>query len=181
MSYIEEMLEFNKKFVAGKKYEAYVSTKYPNKKIAIVSCMDTRLTELLPAALNLKNGDVQIVKTAGAVIPHPFGGVMRSLLVAVYELGVEDIIVIGHHDCGMQNMRASRLLEKMVDRGIDREKIELIANCGIDTDKWLKGFDRAEDAVTESVHVIRSHPMIPADIRVHGFVMDPVTGKLEKV
>ena len=48
---IEEILEYNKKFVEEKKYEKYISSKYPNKKLAILSCMDTRLVELLPAAL----------------------------------------------------------------------------------------------------------------------------------
>lgn len=51
---IKEILDFNKQFVAEKKYEKYITSKYPDKKLAIVSCMDTRLTELLPAALGLK-------------------------------------------------------------------------------------------------------------------------------
>ena len=45
---LDEILEFNKQFVANKGYEKYITNKYPDKKIAIVSCMDTRLTELLP-------------------------------------------------------------------------------------------------------------------------------------
>ena len=50
---IDEILKFNKQFVAEKGYERFITTKYPDKKIAILSCMDTRLTELLPAALGL--------------------------------------------------------------------------------------------------------------------------------
>ena len=50
---IKEILEYNKQFVAEKKYEQYKTSKYPDKKIAILSCMDTRLTELLPAALGI--------------------------------------------------------------------------------------------------------------------------------
>ena len=75
---IEEILEYNKKFVEEKKYEKYISSKYPNKKLAILSCMDTRLVELLPAALGLKNGDVKMIKNAGGVITHPYGSVVRS-------------------------------------------------------------------------------------------------------
>ena len=56
---LDEILEFNKQFVANKGYEKYITNKYPDKKIAILSCMDTRLTELLPAALGIKNGDVK--------------------------------------------------------------------------------------------------------------------------
>lgn len=41
---LEEILAYNKKFVEDKGYEAYITNKYPDKKIAILSCMDTRLT-----------------------------------------------------------------------------------------------------------------------------------------
>jgi len=179
MSCIKEIMEFNKKFVEGKQYESYSSTKYPCKKIAVLSCMDARLTELLPAALNLHNGEAKIIKNAGAVITHPFGSVMRSLLIAVYELEVEDIMVIGHHDCGMQGMKASKLIEKMNSRGIKKENIDFIKSCGIDINKWLTGFDSAKDSVTDTVSIIKRHPLMPADVRVHGMVIDPVTGMLE--
>ncbi|MCL2700963.1 MAG: carbonic anhydrase [Phycisphaerae bacterium] len=183
MTRIDEILEFNRAFVENKQYEKYdyQTTKFPNKKIAVISCMDTRLTEILPAAMNVKNGDVKIIKNAGAVVTHPFGSVMRSLIVAVYELGVEDVLVIGHHDCGMQNMEAPRLIRKMAERGIKTEKLDFIGCCGIDINKWLKGFDSAEDSVRETVNLIRSHPLMPADIRVHGLIIDPATGKLDRV
>lgn len=73
MSLLQDVLEFNKKFVEEKKYELYETSKFPNKKMVILSCMDTRLVELLPHALNLRNGDVKIVKNAGALVSHPFG------------------------------------------------------------------------------------------------------------
>jgi len=181
MSRIDEILEFNRAFVENKQYESYSTTKFPNKKIAVLSCMDTRLTEILPAALNFKNGDIKIIKNAGAVVKHPFGSVMRSLIVAVYELGVDDIMVIGHHDCGMQNLEASRLISDMLARGIAQERIDFIRQCGIDLNAWLKGFDSVEESIHKTVDIIRTHPLMPADIRVHGFVMDPATGKLERV
>ena len=62
---INEILKYNKEFVANKDYEKFITNKYPDKKIAILSCMDTRLTELLPAALGIKNGDVKMIKNAG--------------------------------------------------------------------------------------------------------------------
>lgn len=65
---IEQIVEYNKKFVENKGYEPYLTSKYPNKKLAVLTCMDTRLTELLPAALGLKNGDAKIIKNAGGVI-----------------------------------------------------------------------------------------------------------------
>lgn len=84
---IEEILAYNKQFVENKGYESYITNKYPDKKIAILSCMDTRLTALLPAALGIKNGDVKMIKNAGGVISHPFGSVIRSLLVAILSWG----------------------------------------------------------------------------------------------
>ena len=57
---LEEILAYNKRFVENKGYEAYITNKYPDKKIAILSCMDTRLTALLPAALGIKNGDLKM-------------------------------------------------------------------------------------------------------------------------
>ena len=59
---IDSILEFNREFVARKEYEKYATSKYPDKRIAIVTCMDTRLVELLPAALGIKNGDVKKIK-----------------------------------------------------------------------------------------------------------------------
>ena len=60
---IDQIIDFNKNFVAQKGYEKYLTDKYPDKKLAVLSCMDTRLTELLPAALGLKNdqGDRSLI------------------------------------------------------------------------------------------------------------------------
>jgi carbonic anhydrase len=182
MSYLEEMLEFNKKFVENKGYLPDLASKFPKKKMAILTCMDTRLIHLLLAALDLKNGDVQLVKVAGAIMRHPYGDAMRSLLVAVYELGVEDIVVIGHHDCGVRGLEASAIIEKMKERNIDQKKIDFIIRyCHVDIHKWLKGFEDVNHSVSETVAFVRHHPLIPTDVRVHGFVIDPGTGKLDHV
>ncbi len=181
MANLENILAFNRAFVAEKKYEDYQTSKYPSKKMAVLSCMDTRLTELLPAALNLKNGDTKIIKHAGAVISHPFGSVMRSLLIAIYDLGIEDILVIGHYDCGMQGLDTDSLLHKMEARGISGEKLEMIGYCGVDLHRWLKGFEDARTSVEETVNLIKTHPLVPRDIAVYGFMMDPETGALHSV
>lgn len=178
---LDELLEYNAKFVENKEYERYISDKFPSKKIAILSCMDTRLTELLPASLGLKNGDVKIIKNAGAVITSPFGSVMRSLIVAIYDLNVEEILVIGHHDCGMQNINCDKMIEKMKSRNISEEKLKLLSYCGVDFKSWLKGFDSVEESVRTTVDYIVSHPLVPSDIRVHGLIIDPHTGKIEKL
>ncbi|MDP4153520.1 MAG: carbonic anhydrase [Bacillota bacterium] len=178
---IEELLEINKNFVENKEYEKFICGKLPAKKTAVLSCMDTRLTELLPAALGFKNGDVKIIKNVGGVVTYPFGTVMRSLVVAVYGLGVENILVVGHYDCGMQVLNCKDMLEKMKSRGIPEERIELLKSAGVDLETWLTGFTDVTQSVRENVEFIKNHPLMPKDVKVFGFVMDPVTGKVDPV
>ena len=181
MNKLDEILEYNKLFVENKEYEKYEATKYPDKKIVILSCMDTRLTELLPKALNLKNGDAKIVKNAGATIMHPFGSIIRSIIVAIYEFNTDEVLVIGHKNCGMSNINGEEIINKIISRGVSKETIDTINNSGINIDKWLHGFDSVEDSVKESVDLIKKHPLIPKEIKVHGLIMDPETGSLEVI
>ncbi len=88
----------------------------PERELAILSCMDARMVELLPRALGLKNGDAKLIKNAGAVVTHPWGSVMRSLLVAVLELKVKEIMVVAHYDCGMRGLNADAFLGKARSR-----------------------------------------------------------------
>lgn len=178
---IDEILKHNREFVSSKAYEKFLTSKYPDKRIAIVTCMDTRLVELLPAALGLRNGDVKMIKNAGGTITNPFDSTMRSLLVAVYELGVNEIMIIGHTGCGVQGMNAEEMLALMRERGIDDEHISLMRHCGIDLDSWLHGFEDTSEAVAETVDLVSHHPLMPVDVRVAGYIMDSVTGELAKI
>lgn len=175
---IDEMLKFNEEFVDREGYKTYITSKYPDKKIAIVTCMDTRLVELLPAALGIKNGDVKMIKNAGGIITNPWDSTLRSLLVGIYELGVDHIMIIGHTECGVQGMNAHEMLHLMEKRGISADTISLVKRCGVDLDKWLSGFEDTTEAVKDSVELVRNHPLIPADVTVSGYIMDSLTGKL---
>jgi carbonic anhydrase len=179
MSLIHDILNFNQHFVAERKYEEFQTDRWPNKKLVVLTCMDTRLVELLPHAMNLRGGDAKIIKSAGAVVSHPFGSIMRSILVAVYSLGVQEIAVVGHHDCGMTGLSCGEILHKAADRGISPQIIDTLQSAGIDLQKWLRGFDKVEDGVINSVNLIRKHPLLPPDVPVHGLLIDPATGKLE--
>ena len=178
---INDILEFNRRFVREKGYEPYITTKYPDRKLAIVTCMDTRLTELLIAAMGLRNGDAKIIKNAGGVISSPFSTEVRSLLVGIYELGVEDVVVVGHTDCGAQHISGPDMVEAMRSRGIPERSIEACRYFDVDFDKWLCGFDSVEESVRRSVAVLRNHPLIPGDVRISGFIIDSVTGELTEV
>jgi len=178
---IQEMIEFNKRFVAERQYERFKTSKYPDKKIAIVSCMDTRLTELLLAALGLKNGDVKLIKNAGGIVGSPFDTTVRSLLVGIYELGVEDVMIIGHTDCGAQHLDADEMISLMLERGISQDHIDMMRYCGIDFRSWLSGFESNESSVRASVDLVRHHPLVPENVSVRGFIIDSVTGLLTEV
>lgn len=181
MSILNDILDFNQQFVEEKQYEQYATSKFPNKRMVIITCMDTRLVELLPKALNVKNGDVKIIKNAGAVVSHPFGSIMRSVLVALYQLKAEEVLVIGHHDCGMSAMNPEEMIENMKERGVSEDALDTLTYAGIDAKTWLKGFDKVEDSVTHSVHMVKRHPFMPKEVPVHGLVIDPKTGRLDLV
>ena len=181
MRILEEVLAYNEQFVKDKKYEEFATSKLPNKKMVILTCMDTRLLELLPHALNVKNGDVKMIKNAGAVLKHPFGSVMRSILVAVYQLQADEVLVIGHHDCGMGGLKADDMISNMKKRGVTQKTLDTLEYSGIDVQKWLKGFSKVEESVAHSVDVIKNHPLLPENTPVHGLVIDPETGKLDLV
>ena len=181
MRILDEVLAYNEQFVKDKEYEEFATSKLPNKRMVILSCMDTRLMELLPHALNVKNGDVKLIKNAGAVINHPFGSVMRSILVAIYQLQADEVLVIGHHDCGMGGLKADDMIPNMKKRGVTQKTLDTLEYSGINVQSWLKGFSNVEDSVAHSVDVIKNHPLLPENTPVHGLVINPETGKLDLV
>lgn len=178
---IDQVIAFNKTFVAQKDYEKYLTDKFPSKKLAVLSCMDTRLTELLPAALGLKNGDAKIIKNAGGLILSPFDSAMRSLIVAIYELGVKEVMVVHHSQCGACHMTYDHFHHEMNVRGVTDETLDTVTQCGIDLHQWLEGFHDTPSSVRKTVETIKKHPLIPKDIVVRGFIIDSATGELEEI
>jgi carbonic anhydrase len=181
MTLVSEILEYNKRFVQEKQYVKYLTDRFPDKRVAILTCMDTRLVELLPRALNLRNGDAKIIKNAGAIITQPFGSAMRSILVAIYEMGVKEVLVVGHRGCGMTRLDSQGMVEKMKANGISEQVISTLENSGIRMDRFFRGFDSVDQGVLHSVGIIRNHPLLPKHIPVHGFIIDPETGALELI
>ena len=178
---MESIMKHNEEFVAAEGGKAFETSKFPDKKIAVVTCMDTRLVTMLPAALGIKNGDVKMIKNAGGLITDPYGDSMRSLLVAIYELGVEKVMIIAHTNCGVEGMKGAHFIHDMEKRGISPETIDKIKDSGIDLEAWLSGFDDSYEAVAQSVNLVKNHPLIPEGIQVNGFIIDTVTGKLNPV
>lgn len=181
MSRIEKMLDYNKQFFANKNYEQFLSNTIPNKKMVVFTCMESRLVELLPKALNIQNGDVKMVKNAGAIIRKSFDSIIKSILVAVYKLQADEVVVIGHHDCGMSCVDTNDLMDKMKSEGITDETFKALDYSGIDFHKEFHGFETVEKSIAQSVEIIREHPLLPSRVLVHGLVIDPNTGKVDVI
>ena len=178
---IEDILRHNREFVSSKSYEPYITSKYPDRKLAILTCMDTRLTNMLTAALGLKNGEAKIIKNAGGLVISPFDSAMRSILLAVYELGVEEVVVIAHSGCGACHTNGNEMKRLMTERGISLDTIDTVERCGISLDTWLEGFHDTEESVRKTVNVIAHHPLIPKGTVVYGFIIDSTTGELTEM
>lgn len=176
---IDDILLYNRDFVARKAYEPFVTDKFPAKKLAILTCMDTRLTVLLQEALGLKNGDAKIIKNAGGTIPSETDSAIRSLLVAIYELGVNEVMVIHHSTCGACHMSYKEFKPHMLERGIPESVLADWDGKGIAD--WLEGFHYTEASVRKTVEAIVNHPLVPKDVTVRGFIIDSVTGDLTEV
>lgn len=97
-----------------------VVSKYPNRNLAVLTCMDTRLLDFLEPAMGLRRGEAKIIKVAGNTAFEDFDSVIGSLMVAVYELHVHDIIVMGHDDCGMLKTTSDSLCQKWLTKVLTR-------------------------------------------------------------
>jgi carbonic anhydrase len=181
MSIISEILDHNRGFTDRREYEAFRTDQFPNKRLVVLSCMDTRLVELLPRAMGFRNGDVKMVKNAGAIVSHPFGSVMRSILLAIYELNAAEVVVVGHSGCGMTGLSCEQIIDKARSRGVSEDVLATLRHSGINLKQWLTGFDSVEAGIRESVGVIRHHPLLPRDVPVHGLMMDSESGALSLV
>ncbi|MBP2628289.1 MAG: Carbonate dehydratase [Firmicutes bacterium] len=182
MTILDEMLEANRKFVKALPVDFVdyypVTSKMPNREIAIFTCMDTRLVDFLEPAMGIKRGEGKVIKNAGNSVTGPFGATIRSLIVSIFELGVKEIIVIGHLDCGISHTTSQSLIQKMLDRGISPDAIKMIDR---ELENWIDHFHHPIDNVEEVVMKIRSNPLIPKDVPVHGLIFNPNTGEVEVV
>lgn len=175
MALLHEVLNHNARFVEERTRGI---SKVPQRKVAIFTCMDTRLVDFLEPALGLGRGDAKMIKNAGATVIDPEGGVIRSLVVAVHALGCEEIFVIGHRDCGMAGLDADVLRQKMLSRGVPEEAINRLKPSLIE---WLGAFHHPVENVERVVASLRENPLFPKDLPIHGMIFDPQKGKLDLI
>ena len=82
----------------------------PARKLAIVACMDPRLT--IEPMLGLKTGDAHIIRNAGGIVTED---VVRSLIISEQLLGTQEVMVINHTDCGMLTFKDDDLRTRLLN------------------------------------------------------------------
>lgn len=132
--------------------------------LAVVTCMDSRIDPL--GLLGLQPGDAKILRNAGARVTDD---VLRTLVLAVYLLGVERVLVMPHTDCGMTKVTDADVHELTGARGVDTRSLEFrtVPDQGV--------------ALRHDLTRIRSTPFLPADMPVTGAIYDVHTGLLTPV
>lgn len=181
MTTLEQVLNANHQFVNNLPAEyadAGQTSKKPNRHLAIFTCMDTRLVDFLEPALGIRRGEAKVIKNAGNSVTGPFEATIRSLVVGIFELDVKEVMVIGHYDCGVAHSTSQGLVAKMLARGISPAAIKMVED---ELESWLDTFHHPWDNVEHVVAKIRSNPLIPCDVPIHGLIFNPKNGEIEVV
>jgi carbonic anhydrase len=162
MGTIDELLANNRGF-SGSLPAIHLDVR-PARRLAIVTCMDSRLNVF--AALGLRDGEAHVLRNAGGVITDD---VIRSLAVSQRKLGTRAVMLIQHTDCGMQ---------KLTDDGF---RAELQQDTGVAPAFAIESFTDVRANVRQSVLRVRRSPFIPHRELVRGFVYDVDTHRLDEV
>ena len=176
MSLLDEVTQANHHFITHLPSSFSAINKLPQRKLAIITCMDTRLVDFLEPALGIGRGEAKIIKTAGNSVTDEFDDIIRSLLVCIYELGVEEIMVIGHHACGMAHATSDELIDAMLARGIAQQDIDKVK---AKLTAWVDEFHDPELNVVHTVNNIKNNPLIAKNIPVHGLIFHPDNGEVD--
>ena len=136
----------------------------PARQLAVVACMDARLT--VEPMLGLQTGDAHVIRNAGGIVTDD---ALRSLIISHKLLGTQTFFVINHADCGMLTFK---------DEDLQRR---LKQETGRDAGMPFYAFGNLQDNVRAQVKKIKDSPFLPDSIDVHGFIYDVKTGKLNEV
>jgi carbonic anhydrase len=164
MSLIERAIAANRK--NAEHHDPLLANK-PAPKIAILTCMDPRLNQLLEW-LDIKPAEADVIRNVGTAATID---VVRSLMFSIHVLGVREIMIVGHTGCGM-----TLFTEEDFEKHLHKE-------CGV----WAVAPDKfhfytdVDEATQKQVLKLRSHPWISADVVIRGFVFDLVSGALREV
>lgn len=144
----------------------------PRMGLAVVACMDSRLTGRLEAALGLRPGDAAMIRVAGNTVAGT-DDLTRSLVIATVEQGVRTILVVGHTDCAASAMDPLAFGERLSDRGVRR-----FALGPVPLREWLGLFRDVAQNVRDTVRRLQEAPALPKDVQVIGALFDIRTAEL---
>jgi carbonic anhydrase len=164
MPVTDELLHANESYAS--RFELADLAMPPARKLAVVACMDARLS--VEQALGLKTGDAHIIRNAGGIVTED---VIRSLIISHHLLGTEEFIIINHTDCGMLTFS---------DDGF-RQQLRQKTGTATVTPAQFHTFTDLKANVLEQIEKIRNHPWLPDGIPVRGFVYDVKSGRLSEV
>ena len=182
MSVLAEVLDANEEYATEFGEKASLALP-PARRFAILTCMDARLDPAKYAGLS--EGDAHVIRNAGG---RASDDAIRSLVISYKLLGTREWFVIHHTDCGMEfftDEQMGDLLARSLETAELREDGFHDVGSGPGSPegrfvKWLTITDR-ETSVVDDVRRIREHPLVPADIAIHGFVYDVRSGRLLEV
>jgi carbonic anhydrase len=163
MSVIDEVLQANELY--SRTHELRRLTPRPERHLAILTCMDTRLSI---RTLGLKTGDAHIIRNAGGIVTEDS---LRSLVVSHYLLDTREFMVINHTDCGLMHTSEQDL----------RNRIQNRTGTAAVTPSFFYAFQNIEENVLHQLQKLRTHPWVPKEIAVRGFVYDVTNGKLREI
>src|SRR6185503_331937 len=155
----------------------------PARQFAILTCMDARLD---PAKFaGLAEGDAHVIRNAGG---RASDDAIRSLIISHKLLGTNEWFVIHHTDCGMETF-TDEVMRSLLKQSLDIAELRSGGWRDVgrgpgssegDFIDWLTIKTQA-DSVTSDVRRIKSHPLVPREIPIWGFVYDVKTGRLVEV
>jgi len=163
MSVIDEVLIANELY--ARTHELRRLTPRPERKLAILTCMDTRLSI---RTLGLKTGDAHIIRNAGGIVTDDS---LRSLLISHHLLGTEEFMVINHTDCGLMHASEQDL----------RTRIQNRAGTAAIAPAFFYAFQNIDENVRHQLQKLHTHPWISKSIAIRGFVYDVSTGLLREI
>jgi carbonic anhydrase len=163
MTVIDEVLEANE--IYARSHELRRLTPRPERKLAVLTCMDTRLSI---RTLGLKIGDAHIIRNAGGIVTDD---TLRSLIVSHHLLGTEEFMVINHTDCGLMQTTELDL----------RTSIQNRTGTAAVSPSFFYAFENLDENVRHQLQKLRTHPWIPSTVSIRGFVYDVTTGRLREI
>ncbi len=162
MSATDELLENNQSY--AQRFDKAGLPLPPARKVAVVTCMDARLSPYV--MLGLEEGDAHVIRNAGGVVTDDE---IRSLAISQRLLGTEEVMVIHHTDCGMLTFSDDDFRRQIQDE------------TGVKPSWAAESFSELDEDVLQSVARIQASPFIPRKESVRGFVYDVETGLLREV